>query len=268
VKIIRKSNGGQLSAFSAGFAESTGDVLFFLDADDAYEPRYVERMLRVYRERPDVGYAFCGRRVFGNVDAVERPCETETDLGYSAAVVALGRVWLGASTSCVSMRRATLSRVLPARELEPWLTICADVCLAYGSSLAGARKYCVPDALVRYRAHTSNRYFGRLEDGAARYQRRLKAQAILKHYTMRFGLCAESLGRLLHVEFATIPQPSWTQLKRYSRAAVARRGAHAQGVWQATRMWRHYRATRRSAPSGARPVPEAQHVHAAPARAA
>ena len=42
LKVVRKSNGGQLSAFSAGLAASTGDVLYFLDADDLYEPDYVD----------------------------------------------------------------------------------------------------------------------------------------------------------------------------------------------------------------------------------
>src|SRR5436305_907491 len=38
VRVIRKPNGGQLSSFNEGFLGSSGDLLFFLDADDVYQP--------------------------------------------------------------------------------------------------------------------------------------------------------------------------------------------------------------------------------------
>jgi glycosyltransferase involved in cell wall biosynthesis len=38
VQSILKANGGQASAWNAGFAASAGDVVLFLDADDLYRP--------------------------------------------------------------------------------------------------------------------------------------------------------------------------------------------------------------------------------------
>src|SRR5687768_1880208 len=35
---VFKTNGGQASCFNAGFAEATGDIIFMLDADDAFLP--------------------------------------------------------------------------------------------------------------------------------------------------------------------------------------------------------------------------------------
>src|SRR5579859_3686163 len=34
VKLVRKKNGGQASAFNAGFAESRGEIIAMLDGDD------------------------------------------------------------------------------------------------------------------------------------------------------------------------------------------------------------------------------------------
>src|SRR6516165_1862808 len=38
VRPVLKANGGQASAFNAGFAASTGDVICMLDADDLFYP--------------------------------------------------------------------------------------------------------------------------------------------------------------------------------------------------------------------------------------
>jgi glycosyltransferase involved in cell wall biosynthesis len=43
VKTVFKSNGGQASAFNAGFAESSGDVICFLDSDDVFLPNKVQQ---------------------------------------------------------------------------------------------------------------------------------------------------------------------------------------------------------------------------------
>ena len=50
--LVEKENGGQLSCFEVGIASSAAEIVFFLDADDAWEPGYVERVLRVYPGNP------------------------------------------------------------------------------------------------------------------------------------------------------------------------------------------------------------------------
>lgn len=260
LRVLRKENGGQLSAFATGFAESTGDVVFFLDADDVYREDYAEWMADVFRRRADVGYACCGRRLFGRVNRIERQFAGDTDLGYSAAGLAVGGLWFGGSTSCVAMRRDTLARLLPAPELEATWTINADLCLAYGASLAGTRKYCVPEPLVSYRVHSRNAYFGRPEDAAGKYLRRLRSAGLVQHYLRRFDLSRARLSELLHLEFATIPRPDKTMLKRYMRTALAGEGPALRRAWQARRIWGHYRESRRiNAPAagcaGSSPAP-------------
>jgi glycosyltransferase involved in cell wall biosynthesis len=253
LKVVRKSNGGQLSAFSAGLAASTGDVLYFLDADDLYEPDYVERTAGVFQTRPDVGYVFSGRRLFGRIEQVERPFTEEIDLGYSVAVLATGGVWCGASTSCISMRRTTLERLLPAPDMDSQWKINADLCLAYGASLAGVRKYCVPEPLVAYRVHDHNAHYGKPEDAAGKYLRRVQAQTLIEHYSRRLGLDRTQLADVLHLEFLTVPRPTYAMLKRYLRTTFASRSRVQRRAWLAWRIWRHYRASRHTpAPIAAR----------------
>lgn len=50
VEAIYKENGGQASAFNAGFRRASGDVIFFLDSDDMLEPGTVEAVLNAWRE--------------------------------------------------------------------------------------------------------------------------------------------------------------------------------------------------------------------------
>ena len=50
---VLKENGGQASAFNAGFAVSRGEVIFFLDADDMLLPGAVEKALEFFHN-PDI----------------------------------------------------------------------------------------------------------------------------------------------------------------------------------------------------------------------
>src|SRR5215468_5551807 len=45
---VLKPNGGQASAFNAGFLLSRGEVVCFLDADDALLPTAIERAVSVF----------------------------------------------------------------------------------------------------------------------------------------------------------------------------------------------------------------------------
>src|SRR5205085_4156172 len=47
---IMKENGGQASAFNAGFAACSGDVIIFLDADDLIDKEAVERIMPLFAD--------------------------------------------------------------------------------------------------------------------------------------------------------------------------------------------------------------------------
>ncbi len=55
VRLIRKTNGGQASAFNIGIPECRGDIVAFLDGDDWWAPQKLRLVLQVLAEDSEVG---------------------------------------------------------------------------------------------------------------------------------------------------------------------------------------------------------------------
>lgn len=55
---ILKKNGGQASAFNAGFSTSQGKIICFLDSDDAFLPNKVETVVETFRSFLEAGWCF------------------------------------------------------------------------------------------------------------------------------------------------------------------------------------------------------------------
>src|SRR5271155_6064787 len=55
VRLIRKANGGQASAFNAGIAEAQGEIVAFLDGDDWWAANKLSRVAEVFAALPSVG---------------------------------------------------------------------------------------------------------------------------------------------------------------------------------------------------------------------
>lgn len=214
VKLVEKSNGGQLSCFHVGIEESTADVAFFLDADDMWDPRYVETVMALFESRPDLDFiATNERREFsdGRVDITER---SDRDLGYSVIrSLRNGGAFLGQPTSCLAIRRTTLERIFPLERVRGWRT-CADEALVYGSSLVGARKYFLGEPLVRYRIHGTNNWFGKKYCASDRLLRGIEVLRLVEMLRQREGL-PKCLAHIAHHEFRTIENATRQDYSEY-----------------------------------------------------
>ena len=62
---VFKSNGGQASAFNAGFAHSTGDIICLLDSDDVFEPQKAAEIVNAYQEFQDIARRFASSGCVG-----------------------------------------------------------------------------------------------------------------------------------------------------------------------------------------------------------
>jgi glycosyltransferase involved in cell wall biosynthesis len=56
VILVRQPNRGEPAASTTAFAHSKGDILCILDADDYCHPRRLEQVVRMFQERPYVGF--------------------------------------------------------------------------------------------------------------------------------------------------------------------------------------------------------------------
>ena len=216
IRIIAKENEGQLSCFNRGFAASHGDLIFFLDADDLYENDYLERVKRIYRDRPACDFVSTASRFFGEQSGIQRLFHQDRDMGYSVVSSLVRKRWLGAQTSALSMRRKILERFLELPLLEDWRTM-ADVCLVFGASMVGARKYYLDAALIRYRVHGRNQHWGRDQDATRTMQIQGAVQRLLDYLVEKMGYDPAALMAGADREFCSIPDPSFKELRRYGR---------------------------------------------------
>jgi glycosyltransferase involved in cell wall biosynthesis len=141
VKLIDKENGGQLSAFNSAMSHITGDIVFFIDADDMYEPNYIKKVMQFYEENTDADFIFSAVDYFGEVENM-LSCTTaklNQNLGYSLCKAWFFKEWIGAPTTTISMRKSILEKILPLQLEADW-KIRADDCLVWGASLVGANK--------------------------------------------------------------------------------------------------------------------------------
>lgn len=58
-KLIRQANAGVSAARNNGVAQAQGDYIAFLDADDWWEPSYLERMAQLIEDYPEAGLYAC-----------------------------------------------------------------------------------------------------------------------------------------------------------------------------------------------------------------
>lgn len=222
VKVIEKSNEGQLSCFNRGFQRTTGDLICFLDADDVYQRDYLAEVCETYDR-----FAWCDCLLatpsnIGIPAPTGKPTLSDRDLGYSAVIAFTRRRWVGAPTSCISMRRSLLQKILPIPYLEDW-RVRADDCLVFGASAAGGRKYRLAKPLVQYRLHENNHHAGSGGDPYADYRRKLAVNRLFELFRRRLGFDTARLADFAHREFRTIESPTRRELREYSQCVLAAR---------------------------------------------
>ena len=163
VRCVFKENGGQLSAFNAGFLKSSGEILCFLDADDMYPPGYLRAVVRMFGACPDCGCLLAKQELFGNASGVRSGGSGR--LGCNPFSVAVRHVWIGAPTSAYSICRRFAEKFLPRFEDERAWKTRADDLLVWGAELAGAVKYPREKSVFRQKGFHRGRACGPAEGG-------------------------------------------------------------------------------------------------------
>ncbi len=153
-KTILQQNGGQASAFNAGFKASTGDIIMFLDADDVLKPNAIETVKRHWNEK---FAAICFE--------LELIDESGTQIGrYPMSVprhdslpnmlITLDFEFMPTSGNAFARNAIEKAFPLPTARWK----ISADAVLVRVALLYG-KINSIPFVLGSYRAHGSNGYF-------------------------------------------------------------------------------------------------------------
>lgn len=185
---LLKPNGGQVSAFNAGFAASRGDIICFLDSDDLYFPEKVAEVVNALGDREDLGWCF-DRRKFVDVNlqdidadnTIPKHSQTgavrEYDLREKTKKGKPGKNFPYSSTSGISIRRSLLQQILPIPEKDQ-STLLNETFLIF-PSLALSKGVVLDKELTYYRVHGSN------ANATTKDKRRPARICILHAYWMR-----------------------------------------------------------------------------------
>jgi glycosyltransferase involved in cell wall biosynthesis len=247
VEIVAKENGGQLSAFNTGIERASGDVIFFLDADDRYRSNYVQQAMELYATQ-DVDFAIAGVESFGPAMTSPRRRFPARNHGYSVLAALLAKRFVGGPTSSLSMRRSIAHFVLPCPFEADWRTRADDV-LVLGASIAGGRKYQMPGMQIEYRVHGQNHFSGRRPDMGKKLRHGLAVNRLVEWYAQQSGYNVAEAASMLHREFQTIERPSFREWMDYlsmswrSKLPLSVRARH---LGETTQYYLQTRLTRRA----------------------
>lgn len=155
VRLLRKENGGQASAFNAGIPEARGEIVSFLDGDDWWARNKLTRVMETITADPSLGIVGNGIVVVHLDGSKEREVLREhfrfqASTVEGARLFRLRKSFLG--TSRMTIRRSLLQRIGTVPEI---LRVEAD---EYLFTLAAVlmQAQILPDAVTYYRYHDAN----------------------------------------------------------------------------------------------------------------
>lgn len=193
VTCVLKENGGQASALNAGFERSRGEVVIFLDADDALLPHIVERVVAVFRACPQVvkvQYRLEEMQASGAPTGRVRPpwgrAMPAGDL--RAQVLAFPDDIPWQPTSGNAFAAGVLRQIFPVPEQD--YRLCADYYLSNLSPLFGDA-FSLDEVGGYYRVHGENYHFSStydLEQARQIIHRTLQTHQYIRKFTRTLGL--------------------------------------------------------------------------------
>ncbi len=150
VRYVRQENRGVSEARNRGVAETTGEWIAFLDADDTWEPTKLETQAARFAADEKIGLVHCGMREFDTVTGSTINLRLDGDEGQVADDLLLWeRPVVNVSGSAVMVRRKAF---VEAGGFDPRMKCGEDWDLCYRIS----RRYkvgFVAEPLVNYRSH-------------------------------------------------------------------------------------------------------------------
>jgi hypothetical protein len=158
VRLIRKSNGGQASAFNAGIPQAQGKIVAFLDGDDWWAPNKLTRVMQAMSADPAVGIVGHGITIahpsnLAQSHTLREGFRFQANALEGARIFRTRKAFLG--TSRMTIRTEVLQRIGP---VPGEIAIQADEYLFTLAATVAAAQI-LPESLTHYRVHDANGFF-------------------------------------------------------------------------------------------------------------
>src|SRR2546423_2930408 len=233
VKHVRKKNGGQASAFNAGFAEARGEIVTILDGDDWWAKGKLAAVAEALEKNPEVAAAGHGYYEFheeSGESKIHVPEQRKMDLSSVEAARAALRNWRFLLMGALAVRRKLLERIMPLPEA---MTFSADNPIQFAAMAMGA--VLLEEPLSYYRIHDRNLYEIGLED-TGKLRRKYEMTDLVLRYSygmlLKLGVAEECVSELLTENWL---QTRRTRLRQFGGRRVHTLQAEMKGFQLASR---------------------------------
>src|SRR5260370_34266064 len=157
VKHVRKKNGGQASAFNAGFAETQGEIVAILDGDDWWAKKKLTTVVDALERNPEVAAVGHGYYKFNEETREARVCAPERRTLVNLATPKSRRAavhdWAFLLVGALTVRRRVMEWIMPIPEEMRFM---ADSAIQAAAMVMGA--LVLEEPLFYYRYHSQNLY--------------------------------------------------------------------------------------------------------------
>lgn len=153
IKPVYKENGGQGSAFNAGYKIATGEVIAFLDSDDYWYENKLQRAVQYHLD----GYDIVEHSLNINNEAcrwVKNKDEAQKLIEEHGIFSSFGE------TSSLSFKRSILDKVFPIPEEQ--LKICSETYVIYAALHYTPKIKTLNEVLTFYRVHGNNHWYNNM----------------------------------------------------------------------------------------------------------
>jgi glycosyltransferase involved in cell wall biosynthesis len=240
IRLLRKANGGQASAFNLGFAQARGEIVATLDGDDWWTPEKLRRVLQTMEENPDVGivgHGFYEEHSDGRPEGLILPGRSyRLDLSSRGNAKLFRHLAAFFGTSRMTIRKWVLDQIFP---LPEELTLEADEYM-FTLAPAIASAIILNEPMCHYGLHSGNLYqFGDFEP--ARTRRKMNVLGVLLRELppklRNLGATEEIIDILFHntrvdVERMRLSLEGGSPLRTFSVERAAFEGSYRQVTWR------------------------------------
>ncbi len=208
VRHVRKKNGGQASAFNAGFAESRGEIVALLDGDDWWAKGKLATVAEALEKNKEVAAVSHGyyefREETGEARVRVPPARRTVRVDSPEAARTAGSAWRFLLMGALTVRRRVLEWIVP---LDEEMVFMADSAIQVAAMIKGV--LILEEPLFYYRYHAQN-LFAIEDEGAERVRRKWEmtelVYSLVHRMVIELGVPRETASALL--------EDNWMDAKR------------------------------------------------------